>query len=147
MKSDDDRERLVNELRELQDLGVASAASHLPDRAATREAVGRSLARAERDLDPQITEMVERIVRDGTDDEWDELTDDDLDPLCDVVAGTLSFALEKDGQLLWRLIQDWRRLREGTDRLRAAAAQDVAELDVIRTQRAELDRLRDSDDE
>lgn len=57
-----DREQIVAELRELQDLGDASAALHLPDRAAVEDAMRRSLARAEHELDPQITQMVEMIA-------------------------------------------------------------------------------------
>jgi hypothetical protein len=53
-------QQLVTELRELQD--HAAAASHLPDLASIQEAMRRSLARAGRDLDPQITKLVERIA-------------------------------------------------------------------------------------
>jgi hypothetical protein len=42
----------------------------------------------------------------------DRLTDDELDPLCDVVAGIVPFVLKEDGPLLRRLIEDWRRLQQ-----------------------------------
>lgn len=57
-----DREQMVTELRELQDLGDASAAVHLPDRAAIEEAMRQSLAREEQELDPQIARLVEMIA-------------------------------------------------------------------------------------
>ena len=49
------------------------------------------------------------------------LDDDDLDTLCDVVAGNVPFDSEQDGPLLWRLIEDWRRLRAEVSRLRPMA--------------------------
>lgn len=57
-----DREQMVAELRELQDLGDASAAVHLPDREAIEEAMRRSLERSEQELDPEISRLVEMIA-------------------------------------------------------------------------------------
>ncbi len=57
-----DREEMVAELRNLQDLGDASAAVHLPDRAAITDAMRDSLARSEQELDPEIARLVEMIA-------------------------------------------------------------------------------------
>lgn len=45
------------------------------------------------------------------DEQQDELTDDDIDPLYEILSGNDRWSDDYHSDILWRLIRDWRRLK------------------------------------